>query len=97
MQLVLHADWQEVWHSLQPSNLMESCREELLIVTMCLDIMSPPETTFTLIIIAQKMRKAQYITSISLKKATKFRRWHLQAGVLPQELRLNIRLFSRSP
>ena len=42
VQLVLQADWQEVWHSLQPSNLMESCREDLLIVTMCLDMMSPP-------------------------------------------------------
>lgn len=42
VQLVLHADWQEVWHSPQPPVLAVFCKDSVLIVRIRLAIMVPP-------------------------------------------------------
>jgi hypothetical protein len=42
VQLVLQADWQDVWHSPQPPVCTDFCSDAVLIVLMCLAICFPP-------------------------------------------------------
>ena len=43
VQDVLHADWQEVWHSPQPPVLAVACKDSVLIVRIRLAMIIPPQ------------------------------------------------------
>ena len=79
MQEVLHADWQEVWHSPQPPFFMDSFRFLVVKVLICFISKKPPYIFLKLFVVYHKISICKRVFSKKvalLRKLLLTFRWH---------------------